>query len=156
MRDVESRHGLSPVVGVVVVLIVTLILSAFLAAYVFRLPVKMRNVPSADFAVYDCPETLSSGKVFTIVEVNGNPLNPSDLEIILQNETSKRVYVLEWNGSAFSGSNLYIPVRGYVTTGKEMVCYQKAPVFSCRTKIKVSILYKPAGAFLFKTDLWVE
>ncbi len=156
MREIENIRGLSPVVGVVVVLIVTLILSAFLAAYVFRLPAKMRNVPSADFAVYDCPETLSSGKVFTIVEVSGNSLNPSDLEITLQNETSKRIYILEWNGSAFSGSNLYIPVRGYVTNGKEMTCYQRTPVFSCRTKIRVSILYKPASVFLLKTDLWVE
>ena len=112
MREMESGCGLSPVVGVVVVLIVTLILSAFLAAYVFRLPAKMKNVPSADFAVYDYPETLSSGKVFTMVEVNGNSINPSALEVILQNETSGRIYVLEWNGSAFSGSNLYIPLRG--------------------------------------------
>ncbi len=136
------------------VLAITVILSAVLAGYVFRYPSKMKNVPSADFALSDCPEPLSSGKVFRLTEVSGDSLNPANLRIIIKNGSKE--YVLNWNGSAFNDTDVYIPVNGIIYAGKSMVCYQTKPVFTGRTELKVEILYTPAGEFLFKSTVWVE
>ncbi len=149
----ESITGVSPVVGVVVILAVTLILGAILAYHAESMNSKMKNVPSSCFSLSDCPETLSSGKVFRLTEVGGDSLIPQNLRILVKNGSSS--YDLEWNGSAFTGGNLSIPVNGEITPGTALTCYQNSSVFSGKTKLEVVIIYRPAGAIIFRGSVWV-
>ena len=150
----KKEHGVSPVVGIIIILAVTVMLAAIVAYRAENMSSRMKNVPSACFALSDCPEPLSSGKVFKITEVGGDTLLPQNLRILIKN--GSKAYSLEWNGSAFAGDNLYIPVKGEIMPGKDMTCYQSTEVFSGKTKLIVEIIYKPAGAIIFKGPVWVE
>jgi len=156
----KHTKGVTPVTGIIIVLLVTAIFAGFLAIYTIRLHSGIMNVPSADFAASDCPEPLSSGKVLTVTEISGGNIAPSTLRFILKNETSGEIYILDWNGSAYDSKYLCIipNLHGeYITPGDKLTCYCKSEhVILSRTKIHISIVYKPAGVFLFRSSVWVE
>ncbi len=154
----RRRSGVSPVVGIIIILAVTVMLAAIVAYRAESMNSKLKNVPSTCFTLSDCPEPLSSGKVFTLTDAGGDSLIPRDIRIIVKNGSN--TYDLDWNGSAFvyslNGNTLYIPLQGEIMPGKVLTCYQKGSVFSGKTELEVEVIYKPAGAFLFRGSVWVS
>lgn len=92
----KNERGVSPVIGVILMVAITVILAAVIASFVFGLGANApKSAPQAQLSMSDASETLSSNSgsdsVFTISHQGGDSLKWNSTRILVYNETNDLV-----------------------------------------------------------------
>ena len=100
----KDRKGVSPVIGVILMVAITVILAAVIASFVFGMGSKVKSAPQATLMCEDAPDRIPSNPtantlydVFTITHQGGDQLKCSELEIVIKDKTTGDTYKLTWD-----------------------------------------------------------
>jgi flagellin-like protein len=109
MWVVKNRKGVSPVIGVILMVAITVILAAVIASFVFGMGSKIEKVaPRTQFIVKDDPDQLlvsTRDYVLDIEHAGGDPILCSDMRIYIYDQNGNLVEALDWNGQRFADLN---------------------------------------------------
>lgn len=82
MRRMDEK-GVSPVIGVILMVAITVILAAVIASFVFGLGTSVpKTPPNAQLAVEDDPDDTTSGNIL-IKHLGGEPIACTDLKVVI-------------------------------------------------------------------------
>jgi len=110
---IRDRKGVSPVVGVMLMLVVTIILAAVVNSFAGGLAGTQKKAPQASFAVeIRSKETTGSAPELVIKHLGGDPVPTKNVKLITKwyNETTGKWEIAETTAPVFdaSVSNCYI------------------------------------------------
>ncbi|MGB9986642.1 type IV pilin [Salarchaeum japonicum] len=109
--DADER-GVSPVIGVILMVAITVILAAVIGAFVLNLGNDIQNTaPTASIGATDAGQQLNSTGDQTVLYINhqqGDSIKQSNLRITVSNESGAQIADITWNttkGSWDAGTN---------------------------------------------------
>ena len=100
----KDKKGVSPVIGVILMVAITVILAAVIASFVFGMGSKVKSAPQAQFMLEDAPDTLTNGdteEVFYATLYGGETLKCGDLrlQVVEYYQGNTLIYTLEYNST---------------------------------------------------------
>ena len=97
----KGKKGVSPVIGVILMVAITVILAAVIASFVFGMGSKVKAAPNAQLTLSDAEDKLD-GQNDTILYVEhygGDTLKCDELKVVVTDKTNKRIWTLTWNSA---------------------------------------------------------
>ena len=104
---VIDRRGVSPIVGVLLLVAITVVLAAVIGTFSFSLTQHAKAAPKAQFILNDAKDKINddiffrSQKAFdailTISHVGGDPIKCQDIQIIVKDKTNGWSWVLKYD-----------------------------------------------------------
>ncbi len=171
----KKKKGVSPVIGVILMVAITVILAAVIASFVFGMGSKVKSAPQATLMCEDAPNNIPSTpvagtyySVFTITHQGGDDLKCSELEIIIKDKTNGHTYKLDWddnnqyfiynqNGQIINSTKIsagFISVGDSVTF-KEETTGTSLPIGSGDT-LEIMVVHLPTQTVIYDTSLTVH
>jgi len=97
----KDKRGVSPVIGVILMVAITVILAAVIASFVFGMGSKVKSAPQASFMLEDNSSSIkltnTSQPLFDAMLYGGGPLKCGELRITIKDLNTSQTYVLNWN-----------------------------------------------------------
>ncbi len=178
----KGKKGVSPVIGVILMVAITVILAAVIASFVFGMGSKVKAAPNAELVLSDHEDKIDDNgadKILYISHYSGDVLKCEDLKIIVFDKTNGKKDVLTWNQSAnqFQGTNLivnvtagtdgdtngkyyYVAHDGVIEVGDTVVLYEKSNDFLSKDKvpatIEVQVVHIPTNSVIFSGEQLVQ
>ncbi|AKG91488.1 archaeal flagellin N-terminal-like domain [Geoglobus ahangari] len=109
MRWFRDEKGVSPVIGVILMVAITVILAAVIASFVFGLGSKApKSAPQAQLTLSDASDTLDTTDqnqtVFKIVHNGGEEIRLDEIKIFVYDTSDNLVSELTYSSSGFTDS----------------------------------------------------
>ncbi len=162
----KDKKGVSPVIGVILMVAITVILAAVIASFVFGMGSKVKSAPQAQFMLEDAPQTVnSSGSsiLFYATLYGGEDLKCNDLKLQIINTSSGNSYLLTWNSSIDcfvynwnSTSGKYEMYAygdalkdGMINVGDMIKVNQTTPLISSGTTLEFRVIHIPTGTVIY-------
>ncbi|WP_457549797.1 type IV pilin N-terminal domain-containing protein [Archaeoglobus sp.] len=124
--SLRGRKGVSPVIGVILMVAITVILAAVIASFVFGMGSRVKAAPNVQLSLSDAEDKLDAQNdtIMYVEHYGGDTLKCDELKIIVTDKTNNRIWILTWNSAdnAFedvnnpSGAPILL-VNASVTTG---------------------------------------
>ena len=138
----REKKGVSPVIGVILMVAITVILAAVIASFVFGMGSKIKAAPNVQLVLSDAEDKLDSQNdvILYIEHYGGDTLKCEELKIKVYDKTQNRVGVLEWNSQynvfegSFGNGNLVIPVNTTFNGGFQTNVYYSEGNFSVQSQ----------------------
>ncbi len=112
----KDKKGVSPVIGVILMVAITVILAAVIASFVFGMGSKVRAAPNAQLTLSDhedkIDDTNGNDSILYISHYGGDTLKCDELKIIVFDKTNGQKDVLTWKQKdhKFEGDKLIVNV----------------------------------------------
>ncbi len=160
-----DEKGVSPVVGVILMVAITVVMAAAIASFVFGMGSKVVTTPpQAMMSLSDNPAELTGNEsddaVFDMTHAGGDVLTCSDLKIMVYTKNGTQIDTLEWNSDdhKFAGNKL---VSGNITNGLinpgDTVTFRENGSRNVNPGVyTVKIFHVPSGQFIFIGDVSVR
>ncbi len=162
----KDKKGVSPVIGVILMVAITVILAAVIASFVFGMGSKVKSAPEASFMLEDNSTTIGDSPTGTSVALfdamlyGGGPLKCGDLRITLKDLTTGNSWILNWNVTSrqFETSDGYIWAntsgKQALSPGDTMVFYENAAGLSSKAikggdALEMIVLHIPTGTIIY-------
>lgn len=81
----ENNEGVSPVIGVILMVAITVIMAAIVASFVFGVIQTPQATPAASIAISDISKTDPGNISVTLLHQSGDELNGSNIKVIISN-----------------------------------------------------------------------
>lgn len=113
-----DRKGISPVIGVILMVAITVVMAAAIASFVFGMGTKIRAAPNAQLMLSDHEDVINTDgdkdNLVYISHIGGDTLKCDELKIKVTNKGTDTSYVLTWDSTEKyfkdSGNNLVLYV----------------------------------------------
>jgi len=106
MANMKNKKGVSPVIGVILMVAVTVILAAVIAGFIFGMSTKVKSAPLVQLYLEDAPDPVGWGsKLFTVTHYGGDELDLREIKLQVLWEGIV-IDELTWDGKKFSGNYL--------------------------------------------------
>lgn len=157
----KNEEGVSPVIGVILMVAITVILAAVIAAFVFGMG-PPESSPQAQFVVTDHANPLTSAAT-GIVEIQhkgGDPISSPDVKLIIS-DSSGTTETLVWDGvdNWLSTSNDMDTTPNTLGTtlevGDKFTIQEMNNVYASSGTYTVQIIHVPTSQFLLDTKVQV-
>jgi len=163
MKWLKDEKGVSPVIGVILMVAITVILAAVIASFVFGLGSKgPKSAPSAQLAVSDGDDTLSATtgnqSVFKLMHNGGEAVKTSDIKVLVYNASDAVVSELTFDGSWSDDEGKLTSTSTDDTLNPgDIVIFNEASgqQFSAGT-YTIKVLHMPTNQFILDTSLTIE
>jgi len=183
LKAVRDKKGVSPVIGVILMVAITVILAAVIASFVFGMGSKVKSAPNAQLVLSDHEDKIDDNtggdKILYISHYSGDTLKCEELKIIVFDKTNGQKDVLTWNQTAnqFQGTNLivnvtagtdgnngkyyYVAHSGVIEVGDTVVLYEKngadfLNAGNVPATIEVQIVHIPTNSIIFSGEQLVQ
>ena len=169
MKWLKDEKGVSPVIGVILMVAITVILAAVIASFVFGLGSKgPKSAPSAQLTVSDATNDTASANedtLFKIEHSGGEDIILSDVKIIvLQASDNSEIAEMTYDSTYknFSSTKLVTTADddGVFSAGETLWVKEKSgqgsTVQSSGTKLRVKILDIPSNQFILDATVTVQ
>ena len=106
-----NRSGVSPVIGILLLVAITVVLAAVIGTFSFSLTQHAKSAPKAQFILNDASDKINDDIFFralrgiqaldailTISHVGGDPIKCQDIQIIVKDKTNGWSWVLRYDG----------------------------------------------------------
>ncbi len=164
----KDKKGVSPVIGVILMVAITVILAAVIASFVFGMGSKVKSAPQAQFMLEDAPQSVnSSGSsiLFYATLYGGEDLKCNDLKLQVVDTSNGKSYLLTWNSSidcfvynwnktlgkyemyAYGDGNVL--KDGIINVGDMIKINQTRPLISSGTTIEFRVIHIPTGTVIY-------
>ena len=151
----RDRRGVSPVIGVILMVAITVILAAVIASFVFGMGSKVKSAPQAQFMLQDNSSPVSNGPLFDAMSYGGDVLTCGDLRITLKDLTHPNTWVLTWNDTAKRfeyGNTIYTStIQNVIKPGDTITFLQSTttPQVHSGDTLEITILHIPTGTIIY-------
>jgi flagellin-like protein len=172
---IEDKSGVSPVIGVILMVAITVILAAVIGTFVLGLGDQVGNTqPSASLSISDASESfdtssnLLANDTFVISHNNGDTLNEEDLRITIRNaDTNALVYDLDpASANDTSTGELGAILNGVPMVGDDDIALgdsvtlrtpgPAASALSEDTEYQVTVIHQPSESTLAQRTVELE
>jgi len=157
----KNKKGLSPVVGVLLMVAVTVILAAVIASFIFGMGTKVKSAPQVQLYLEDAPDEVNGDddKLFIVTHYGGDDLNLEEIRLQVMNDT--KVCRLSWTEMKFEGDNLMASSPdlrdGMFSVGESFTVNETSNVFSKRPDIlTLRVIHIPTGTIIFEGSVRIE
>jgi len=157
----KNEEGVSPVIGVILMVAITVILAAVIAAFVFGMG-PPESAPQAQFVVSDHGQPLSTGTgICEIQHKGGDPITSSDLKIIISDGNTDTT--LGWCGTTWANDCTSSTVLTDVSIGPIFEVGEKfniiqssaGGVYNTSGSFTIQIIHISTSTFLLDTKVQV-
>jgi len=165
MIDLKNKKGVSPVIGVILMVAVTVILAAVIASFIFGLGTKVKSAPQVQLYLEDAPGAVNSSQgneLFIVTHYGGDDLNLEEIRLQVLNAT--KVYTLTWDGTNnnFTGDKLEANSSdiqdGILSVGESFTVKEKEDdVFNkSPDTLTLRVIHIPTGTIIFEGSVRVQ
>ncbi len=97
----RGKRGVSPVIGVILMVAITVILAAVIASFVFGMGSKVKAAPNVQLALSDAEDKLDSNNdvILYVEHYGGDTLKCDELKVIVTDKTNNKIWTLTWNSA---------------------------------------------------------
>ena len=154
--DTDER-GVSPVIGVILMVAITVILAAVIGAFVLNLGSNLGNSgPQAQIAIQDASATVGSGTdVFTVTHNGGDTLQASELKMTVTDGTSTYTATGLHTGSFGSGVSFASHPGTTISTGDSFTIKNNGGI-SSGDQITVKIIDTKSNSIVAQATIVVN
>ncbi len=158
MKWIKGRKGVSPVIGVILMVAITVILAAVIASFVFGMGSKMKKAPEAQFMLEDASPAVSATdnlELFTATLYGGGPLKCDELRIIIRDLSNGGSWTLTWNGKNFIDDNIWGNTSGksILQVGDTITFYVNntkiSPKISSGDELEMIVVHVPTASTIY-------
>ena len=167
-----DEKGVSPVVGVILMVAITVILAAVIASFVFGMGSKIQQVaPQGQFLLEDYPGPVTSeddDNLILITYVSGDEIPASDLRFVVQYKhgTGYSTKVLTYTGSGAKWTGGKVELISYVNAGRATNVVEPGDQFrlyengtnwiGSPVPVTVRVIHVPTGSTIFEGTVTVQ
>jgi flagellin-like protein len=112
----HKSRGVSPVIGIILLVVITVVIAAVIGTFVFSLGQSVKPAPKAQFILEDAEDMLNNryatDAILLIRHVGGDPIKCEDIKFIIKDLTNGRTWVLEYDGGNYTGA-FFVPPTYY-------------------------------------------
>ena len=169
MIDLKNKKGVSPVIGVILMVAVTVILAAVIASFIFGLGTKVKSAPQVQLYLEDASDKADGkgDELFTVTHYGGDDLNLEEikLQVVGKNKTGNDITcTLIWDkdDKKFSGDKLETnnnnDIRdGILSVGESFTVKEQSnkDVFN-NTTLTLRVIHIPTGTIIFEGSVRVQ
>jgi len=101
VKMLKDKKGVSPVIGVILMVAITVILAAVIATFVFGMGSKVKAAPNAQLVLSDAEDKLDTQNdvILYIEHFGGDTLKCDELKVIVTDKTNNNIWTLTWNSA---------------------------------------------------------
>ena len=151
----KNEEGVSPVIGVILMVAITVILAAVIAAFVFGMG-PPESAPSAQMTVKDHANAFTNGAgdgIFTITHRGGDVLQIEDLKVAISKDETN------WNDTAQTTDPIQLdPSNGTLNVGDSYSVLTGASTGvgqAAKGTVYIRIIHIPTSTILLETNAQV-
>ncbi len=159
MKWIKGRKGVSPVIGVILMVAITVILAAVIASFVFGMGSKVKSAPQASFMLEDNGERINmsstSQPLFDAMLYGGGPLKCDELRITIKDLNTSKTWILNWNKGNFTADNGDVwgntSGKKALSPGDKIVFYANEPNAKIwpGDPLEMIVLHIPTGTIIY-------
>ncbi len=161
----KDKKGVSPVIGVILMVAITVILAAVIASFVFGMSGKVKAAPNAQIRLEDNDGTISDGNsdnIFDIMHYGGDTLKCDDIRLVVSVGNNKDT--LEWDGTdSFDGNSLTCTSNdiddGFISVGDTMTVTETNAFLDSAdvpATVTLKIIHIPTNSIIFEGNVLVQ
>ena len=161
----KDKRGVSPVIGVILMVAITVILAAVIASFVFGMGGKVKAAPNAQIVLEDNDDMINTtnetDNLFDIKHYGGDTLKCDELKLIVSVKGGN-TSTLVWDGTdSFDETNLTCSVPDGLISVGDVVTVRETPagvrfVGSVPATITLRIIHIPTNTIIFEGDVLVQ
>ena len=167
-----DRKGISPVIGVILMVAITVVMAAAIASFVFGMGSKIQQVaPQGQFLLEDYPGPVTSegnDNLILITYVSGDEIPASDLRFVVQykhgTEYSTEVLTYTGSGATWEGGNVTLTsyvqaglATNVVEPGDQFRLYENGTNWiGSPVPVTVRVIHVPTGSTIFEGTVTVQ
>jgi flagellin-like protein len=178
----DNKKGVSPVIGVILMVAITVILAAVIASFVFGMGSKVKSAPNAQLVLSDAEDKLDTQNdvILYVEHYGGDTLKCDELKIIVTDKTNNRIWTLIWNSAnrdfednsnqlalhvntsytpAQDGLRYHITANGTLQVGDVAVLVENTDLFNnanTPATIEVQIIHIPTNSIIYDAEQLVQ
>ncbi len=167
----KDKKGVSPVIGVILMVAITVILAAVIASFVFGMGSKVKSAPQAQFMLEDAPDTVEAGKdLFYATLYGGEDLKCNDLKLQVVDTSNGNTYLLTWNSSIDCFVYKWNPTLkkyemyaygdaikdGIINIGDMIKVNQTTSLISSGTTLEFRVIHIPTSTVIYDGKVFVN
>jgi len=161
----KDRKGVSPVIGVILMVAITVILAAVIASFVFGMGGKVKAAPNAQIMLEDNDDMVNTtgeaDKLFDIVHYGGDTLKCNEIKLVVSVKGGN-TSTLVWDGTdSFDSDELTCNVSdGLISVGDRYTVEETSGgaqfVDEVPATITLKIIHIPTNSIIFEGDVLVQ
>ncbi len=151
----KDRKGVSPVIGVILMVAITVILAAVIASFVFGMGSKVKSAPQMQFMLQDDPQSINgAGPLFDAMATGSDVVQCGELRITVKDLSNGNTWTLNWNGTGYYGvkNNVAIYTNNLgnvIKPGTTITFYQNTTGVNSGDALEVIVLHIPTGTIIY-------
>jgi len=175
----KDKKGVSPVIGVILMVAITVILAAVIASFTFGMSTKIRAAPNAQLMLSDHEDIINitgdADDLVYISHMGGDTLKCDELKIKVTNKGTGTSYVLTWDSdsSCFKdsednlrlyvkadekyGNKYYITTSGLLQVGDTATLSESGSgkdfVKAVPATLEIQIIHIPTGTIIYTGEI---
>jgi flagellin-like protein len=160
----DEDRGVSPVIGVILMVAITVILAAVIGTFVLGLGDSLQQAPqstlNAEDASADYPGTLPTDS-FTISQNGGDAIPLSDTRVVIDNTSGSESY--QFSQGSWASSELNVTLNGQAIAGMDSpelavgdsltVTDETNTDFTADTTYRIRLIHIPSDSILLDTEV---
>jgi flagellin-like protein len=162
VRMFKDEKGVSPVIGVILMVAITVILAAVIASFVFGMGTKVKSAPQAQLVLEDNDDMITAAatddKVFDIRHMGGDTLKCDELKLVVTKKGGESD-TLTWDGTGnFVGSKLKCNVTGGLIAVGDVVTIEETAAFTGDgpETYELQVIHIPTNTIIYQAEVLVQ
>ncbi len=160
----KDEKGVSPVIGVILMVAITVILAAVIASFVFGLGSKApKSAPQAQLTLEDASDSISNNTdtLFVLEHNGGEDLVLSDMKILIEyagNGTLLDTLTWDSDNKTFDGKDINTTPEddSILSAGEKLTFQETTSKINSTTTLRVRILHIPSNQFILDAQVTVQ
>jgi len=163
MNWLRDNKGVSPVIGVLLMVAITVILAAVIASFIFGMGTKMKSAPQVSLYLEDARGKVdgSGGNdLFIVTHYGGDDLNLEEIKLQVVSEDKTCTLTWDDNNDKFSGDDLETDEikGGILSVGESFTVKEQngKNVFEKAGTLTLRVIHIPTGTIIFEGSVIVQ
>ena len=151
----KDKKGVSPVIGVILMVAITVILAAVIASFVFGMGSKVKSAPNIQFMLQDDPQTINgAGPLFDALVSGSDVVQCGELKMTIKDLNTGNTWTLTWNGTGYYGVSNNVAIytnalNKVIKPGTTITFYQNATGVNSGDALELIVLHVPTGTIIY-------
>ena len=165
MKMWKDKKGVSPVIGVILMVAITVILAAVIASFVFGMGSQVKGAPSVRLMLEDNGDMIDDGNdtLFNVTHYGGDALVLDEIKLQVLNET--KTVTLVWDGSEFKDTSTGLTAYdanafsdGILDVGESFGVYETGTDVFSKTpdKLTLRVIHIPTNTIIYEGTVSVQ
>ena len=162
MIELKNKKGVSPVIGVILMVAITVILSAVIASFIFGMGTKVKKVPQVQLYLDDDPDKVDGrhNNLFKVTHYGGDDLDLKDIKLQVLRVNGTIIDELIWNNQSNTllGDKLEVEYDNdeIISTGESFIVKERGNFIDKQTILVVRAIHLPTGTIIFEGSVRVQ